>query len=156
MLRFLVVAACLFGLSTAASARTLIVEVFVPNTPAPLTFSADFDPTAIPASGLLPLTNLDFGASTGNAALLVNDAFGTETLTFMSGSVGGVFFGTDLGTFAPGVFAGDVFIQVANPLGAPFTKNVAGEITITPIPAGVVLFGTALAGFAAVRRFRRS
>lgn len=155
MLRFVLAFTLAIFVVLPASAASIITKVFVPNTVEPLTFSADFEPNNIPASGLLPLTNFNFNGSSGFMALLVNDTFGTETIFFESGSMNGVFFGVDFGDFSPGVFAGDVFIEVFNPWGASFVKNVAGEVTITPLPAAAVFFGTALAGLAAFRRLRQ-
>jgi hypothetical protein len=131
-------------------------KIFVPNTVEPLTFSAEFDRDSLPASGAVALTNADFNGSTGSLLLIVNDSFGAETLFFKSGNLAGAFFGVDLDDFPPGVFAGDVFISLINPFGVAFTKNVPGELTITPIPGAVVLFGSALAGMAGFRHFRRA
>ena len=155
MVRFCLAMALCLGLAVPASAALLTAEIHVPNSDAPMSFSAQFDRDAVPNSGSLPLTEVDFNGSPGQLLLLVNDAFGTETLLFQSGSVEGILFNVELGDFSNGAFAGDVFINVNNPFGADFVKNVPGEITITPIPGAVALFATALAGLVAVRRRRR-
>ncbi|MFW5835045.1 MAG: hypothetical protein ACOCYE_13210 [Pseudomonadota bacterium] len=151
----MLVAFVLFGQGTPASTALLRGTIHGPNTVEPLTFSAEFARDSLPATGSVALTNNDFNGSPGSLLLIIDDSFGAETLFFKSGNLEGAFFGMDLGDFTPGVFAGDVFISLINPFGASFTKNVPGELTITPIPAAAVLFGSALAGMAGLRHFRR-